>query len=516
MLSQLVLIALATLASEDLTLAATGVLIAQGSLDFSKGAAACIAGIFGGDMLIYFAGRTLGRGARRWRLLDRLIPAGAIARGAEWLNHRGLAVVFLSRFTPGLRLPTYFAAGLLPTKAPAFATYFFLASLVWTPLFLGVTGWLGHRVPVSGFGGTSLAAFGIPFAAMAGGNWLVRRALGSAWLRRLRWEFWPAWAAYLPLIPYFIYLAIRRRSLTVFTAANPGIATGGFVGESKAAILGGFAPGSAPVAEFETIPAALDPAVKVQRAQAFGERYGWPMVLKPDVGERGSGVAIVRSPGELAHYMAAARGGTIAQRFVPGLEFGIFYYRFPGEPRGHIFSITEKRFPVLTGDGASTLRELILDDRRAACLAPTYFKLTRYPLHWVPGAGESVQPVEIGSHCRGAIFLDGGRLATPELEEAVDRISRAREGFYFGRYDVRSDSEADLRAGRFTILELNGVSAEATHIYDPAVSLYQAYRVMFTQWRLAFEIGEANRKLGAEPTSWWELCAAIARRPERD
>ena len=270
------------------------------------------------------------------------------------------------------------------------------------------------------------------------------------------------------------------------------------------------------MAEFETIPAALDPAVKVQRAQAFGERYGWPMVLKPDVGERGSGVAIVRSPGELAHYMTAARGATIAQRFVPGLEFGIFYYRFPGEPRGHIFSITEKRFPVLTGDGASTLRELILDDRRAACLAPTYFKLTRYPLHWVPGAGESVQPVEIGSHCRGAIFLDGGRLATPELEEEVDRISRAREGFYFGRYDVRSDSEADLRAGRFTILELNGVSAEATHIYDPAVSLYQAYRVMFTQWRLAFEIGEANRKLGAEPISLWELCAAIARRPERD
>jgi len=34
-----------------------------------------------------------------------------------------------------------------------------------------------------------------------------------------------------------LYLGLKHRSLTVFTAANPGIASGGFVGESKSGIL---------------------------------------------------------------------------------------------------------------------------------------------------------------------------------------------------------------------------------------------------------------------------------------
>ena len=49
------------------------------------------------------------------------------------------------------------------------------------------------------------------------------------------------------------------------------------------------------------------------------------------------------------------------------------------------------------------------------------------------------------------------------------------------------------------VLELNGVGAEATHIYDPQVSLWAAYRTMARQWRLAFEIGAAQRDRGAQP-----------------
>lgn len=38
------------------------------------------------------------------------------------------------------------------------------------------------------------------------------------------------------------------------------------------------------------------------------------------------------------------------------------------------------------------------------------------------------------------------------------------------------------------MIELNGASAEATHIYDPAVTLLDTY-VMSRQWRIAFETG---------------------------
>jgi hypothetical protein len=116
-----------------------------------------------------------------------------------------------------------------------------------------------------------------------------------------------------------------------------------------------------------------------------------------------------------------------------------------------------------------------------------------------------VQLVELGSHCRGAIFLDGGRLKTPQLEAAIDRISRGFRGFYFGRYDVRAASADEFRAGLFRVLELNGVSSEATHIYDPAVSLLGAYRVLFEQWRMAFEIGAENRDRGFHPAGVSDL-----------
>ena len=63
------LLALATLVSEDLACIAAGVLAARGALSFPAAVAACLAGILAGDLLLYLAGRTLGRAAlARWPL----------------------------------------------------------------------------------------------------------------------------------------------------------------------------------------------------------------------------------------------------------------------------------------------------------------------------------------------------------------------------------------------------------------------------------------------------------------
>jgi hypothetical protein len=64
-------------------------------------------------------------------------------------------------------------------------------------------------------------------------------------------------------------------------------------------------------------------------------------------------------------------------------------------------------------------------------------------------------------------------------------------------------------AGRnLKIVELNGVTSEATHIYDPKLSLFDAYRVLFQQWRIAFEIGDINRARGTRPASVTDLFRA--------
>ncbi|MGB1050149.1 MAG: hypothetical protein ACPG3U_10760, partial [Rhodothermales bacterium] len=59
------------------------------------------------------------------------------------------------------------------------------------------------------------------------------------------------------------------------------------------------------------------------------------------------------------------------------------------------------------------------------------------------------------------------------------------------------------------ILEVNGVSSEATHIYDPSGTHREAIRTLSEQWRLAFEIGRANMELGANPTSLRRLLRLI-------
>jgi membrane protein DedA with SNARE-associated domain len=496
-MGQLILIAAATFVSEDLTCIATGALIAAGTLGFVPGVLACIAGIYFGDLLLYFAGRLIGRPILRWRPLRRLLTEQKLDRASAWLEQRGAGMVLLSRFTPGLRLPTYVAAGLLKTRFWTFSLYFLLAAAVWTPLLVGASVLLGKSLPRLGLIGPAILLVGV----------LLRK---GRWRRIVRWEFWPPWLAYIPVVPYVVYLGIRHRSLTLFTATNPGIPSSGFVGESKSAILAHLAQR----AEFQVISGSEPPEARIRQVKDFLAVCGlhFPVVLKPDVGERGNGVAIVRSDRDVATYFEAAVGDTIVQRYVGGLEFGIFYYRYPGTSEGRIFSITEKRFPFVVGDGASTIADLILRDKRAVCLADLYLSGLKRGADEVPASGEVVPLAELGSHCRGAIFLDGARLETEALRAGVDRTARGFPGFYFGRFDVRSPSLETLRRGRFEVLELNGVSAEATHIYDPSVGVLDAYRVLFRQWRIAYEIGARNRQAGCRPMSLCELVALLRHR----
>jgi hypothetical protein len=123
-----------------------------------------------------------------------------------------------------------------------------------------------------------------------------------------------------------------------------------------------------------------------------------------------------------------------------------------------------------------------------------------------------VQLVDVGSHSGGTICRDGRRYATGPLAAAVDRLCRGFDGFYFGRVDLRAPDSDALAEGRdLRVLEVNGVTSEATHIYDPAVTVVEAYRVLFEQWRLAFEIGAANRERGIAPLTIGAFLALVVR-----
>jgi hypothetical protein len=332
-----------------------------------------------------------------------------------------------------------------------------------------------------------------------------RRLWLSSWRRLTRWEFWPPWVFYPPLFLYLGYLSARHRSLTLFTAANPGILAGGFVGESKSTILEGLGAAAGYVARWRLLDAGASADVNIERARRFmcEEQLTFPVVLKPDQGQRGAGVVIVRSTDALEDCLRRSSVDTIIQEFVSGQEFGIFYYRRPHEPHGRIFSVTRKHLPSIVGDGRRTLEALILDDDRAVCAARLYFERHRERLSDIPGVGEVVPLAELGSHCRGAMFLNGESIVTPALSARFDAIARGFDGFLFGRFDVRlDDGLAAFGEGHgFKIIELNGVTSEATHVYHPGTPLLTGYRVLARQWQIAFEIAEENRRLGHKPTT---------------
>jgi pimeloyl-ACP methyl ester carboxylesterase/membrane protein DedA with SNARE-associated domain len=517
------LIALATLISEDLTCIGAGLLVATARLGFVPATVACCIGIFVGDLNAFLAGRVFGRAVVARAPVKWVVTETQLQRASAWFRERGPAVILSSRFLPGTRVATFIAAGVLHTSFVTFALWLGLAALLWTPLLVGVSAIVGAPI-LDVFHRFRLWA--IP-AAMATAaivllvlrvipklfSWRGHRLLASTWKRTVRWEYWSPSVFYAPVVLYVLWLGIRNRGLTLFTAANPGIEAGGFINESKAAILAGLAAAGDAVPPWRLLPTGADVAGRRESARRFASYHGLalPIVLKPDAGQRGSGVVVARSWSAVDDYLARARYDVLAQAYVPGEEFGVFYARKPSEERGRIFAITVKRMPVVVGDGRRTLGELILADPRALAMAPVYLVEQQARLKEVLPPGAPLQLVELGTHCRGAYFGEGLQLRTPELEAAIDRVSRAFPGFYFGRYDVRSASVEDFRRGAFQVIELNGVTSEATSIYDPSHTLFDAYRTLFAQWRLAFAIGAENRERGVTPVGLSALAKLVGR-----
>jgi membrane protein DedA with SNARE-associated domain len=507
-------LAVATLVSEDLTCLAAGALVARGALSFPLAAAACFVGIFVGDVLLFLWGRwcgpaVLARAPCRW-----FLDAGRVREAADWLERRGAVVILASRFLPGALLPTYFASGALGTSVLRFSAWFALAGLLWTPSLVALAAGVGGGLArVDGFRDRGwvvvlLLAWLLLALAKASATWRGRRLLRAQWVRWTRFEYWPIGLFYLPVFGLAFLRALRGQGL-VFTAANPGLPHGGFVGEPKRAIYELLERAGAPLPRTLCL-ARAEPRTRRESVRAFQEAHGlaFPLVVKPDAGQRGDGVLVVRSAAALEAALTSDED-LVVQEFVPGDEYGLFYVRMPEAPRGELLSITHKVMPSVVGDGSNTLEHLVLADPVTLPMAHVLLARPRAELERVPASGERVQLGELGTHCRGARFLDGNELATPALRAELERIARGLGGFQLGRFDVRAESPAALQAGRFRVLELNGVTSEAGHMYDPRCGLLEAWSSLVGQWRRAYAIGAANAQRGARVSGLGELLAAL-------
>jgi len=516
----LFMLAMATLISEDLTCIATGLLVAQGRLGLLAGSAACFFGILLGDVLLFLAGRALGRRALNRIPLRWMLTPNTVDRASAWFRRSGAWVIFASRFMPGLRLPTYFAAGVLKTKFTWFLLYFTIAGVVWTPALV----WISSRL---GIGAEALLArfqehatwilLGLLLLAFVMVKLIVpmfsfrgRRGLVGS-VRRLRhWEYWPRWRLYLPVVPTILRAAWEHRSLRIVTAVNPVMEGGGLIGESKSKVFHALQGSHVP--SFLALSSNSNAEERASAVDAWMNEAGveFPIILKPDCAERGRGVRKIQSTEEARAWCEEFPASALAQEFVEGLEFGISCKRMPGDSELRIVAVGAKVPPTVIGDGVHHLEHLVLAHPRHVAQAEAILGANGDRLYDIPLPGEVVEVNPLGTHARGATFIERQDLCTAELEKSIQEICRRIPGFHLGRFDLRVPNVEDLKAGRnLSILELNGLTGEPAHLYDPKRSAKEARIILRQHWQDAYAIAARNAGQGAPAASYrelWKLC----------
>lgn len=171
---------------------------------------------------------------------------------------------------------------------------------------------------------------------------------------------------------------------------------------------------------YKYIPEEFKLEYKIINKNMTDCNLNYPVIFKPiNCNGVNRNVKIIKNLQEHIDYLEGIDDDIIVQEYYnSNYEISILYERNPLEKNGKIISITEKEVPS----------------------------------SWKP-LRCSYNNNDSGVNCSNRYDLITGK-----LEDVIDKISKNIPGFYAGRYDIRYDSEDDLKNGKnFKILELNGV-----------------------------------------------------------
>ena len=317
-------------------------------------------------------------------------------------------------------------------------------------------------------------------------------------------EFWPAWVMYFPVAAQWALLSLWHRSLTLPFLANPDLTLSGMTGVGKSELMaqatGLCKKAILPWVAFDTNQDNAQEQAEKWVETAAEQGITLPFVCKPDIGCRGFGVKLIKDVEQLAANIEIYPQGTslVCQKLASWEpEVGIFYVKDPVSGQGDVVSMTAKFLPRVTGDGVSTLGELIENDSRGGLLRHQYYE--RHKKEWdsIPDKGKNVQLVFSASHSKGSIFRDACDYITPELKQSVVAIMDDLPNFYYGRLDVKyADLESLQQGETLEIVEINAASSESTHIWDRNTTFSKAIKTLLWQYRTLFNLGAFHRKNG--------------------
>jgi membrane protein DedA with SNARE-associated domain len=435
--------------------------------------------IYGGMVASDFVLYGIGAGARYLPWLTRFAVDDRVRGFAEAFKRNLFGLVALARVVPGVVFVAFVACGWTRVPLARFTVASLVVSALYLPLMLCIVvffgdalenrvglwtwpflicvlvaiGFVRRRVftlqePPGAAGGDRAN----PAAAAAGNG---RHATPAA-------ERIPLGLFYLPLILAWIGFAVRYRSLTLPTVANPYRPAGGLWGESKSDYFLDVAASERRwIADFVTVTRSsgsrtLYSDLDRAREALCAAGLAFPLIAKPDVGRYG--ICRVADVAELREYLQHFQAGEklMLQRLVPHAgKAAVLYARLPGAPRGRLLSLT------LRADG----------------------------------------------RCR-----EGRRHITPRLEARLDAVARSMREFHYGRFELRFASIDALERGEdFAIVDICGVGGVLERAWNPAMPLTEIYRRLIDRQRIMFLIGEKNRARGFEPAGCADVLRSLLR-----
>jgi hypothetical protein len=268
---------------------------------------------------------------------------------------------------------------------------------------------------------------------------------------------------------------------------------GGFEGENKMEMYNLLPQGSYPRTSL------IDPSMSANAVQELlrANDLSFPVAVKPDIGRMGLMFRKINSISALMKYHDRMIVDYVIQEFINyPLEVSVFYYRLPNEQKGTITGFVRKDCLSVTGDGISTLYDLMLRYPRVQFrLRELNAKHASMLNHIIPSDKNYIL-------CDALNLSRGGKLVSLEHEKnnellaLFDGLSYAGD-FYFGRYDIKCQSIEDLKKGKnFSILEFNGSGAEPHHVYGNGNSLVEAITILLAHWEVLRRIAVLNHKKG--------------------
>ena len=441
--------------------------------------------IYGGMVASDFVLYGIGAGARRLPWLTRLAVNDRVRGFDDGLKRNLFGTMALCRVVPGVVFIAFVACGWTRVPLARFTLASLVVSALYLPLMLCIMVFFGATLHDH----AGLWAWPFLLCVLVGIGFVRRQVFffqepvhrpqtqtslaAAAPLRASRqlawWQCIPRVLLYLAMILSWVGFALRYRSLTLPTAANPRKPTGGIWGKSKSEYLLDVAgPERRWVAEFVMVRRSQEVRtlyVDLEQARLAMSAAGlsFPVVAKSDNGCRNA--RRINDASALLEYFRHFPGGekVIIQRLVDGVgEAVVLYARMPGADSGRVLSVV---FPQDT--------DMIRDG--------------------------------------GLPHRDGSRCMTTLLEARLDGIARSMREFHYGRFHLRfALCEGLMRGEDLSVIDIDGIASGTSEVWDPALSMAEIYRRSTDRQRIMFLVGAKNRERGFEPLACAVALKALA------